>query len=118
MIDFDTAQRLVRMQERLRAAIYHELRQGNGGKSGEGSVNLSFRLPPVTSGDRAPTWAIEVYSYILAPDSLNKFYGATAAEAIGKAEDAVSDWCEVAEMEMFELDYQPRPETQEIKEPF
>ena len=105
MIDFDTAQRLIRMQERLRTATYHELRKEGGGKSSEGAISLSFCLPAVVSDERDPSWTIEVYSYILGPHRNHTFHGKTAAEAISKPEDAVSEWCFGTEMEMFEAAY-------------
>lgn len=103
MISFDEAARLVRVQERLRAATYHELNKEGCGKSSEGAMSISFNLPPVVGDERAPYWAVEAYSYLLNPDGrLAQWTGATAGEAIGKAEDAVKKWCFASEMEIFE----------------
>ena len=100
MINFEIAQRLVRIQERLRSATYHELRKDNYHKSSEGAVSLSFDLPPVVGDERNPSWTVSVYSYVLGPDRTHDFFGDSALEAISKAEDAVSIWCSKAEMEM------------------
>ena len=103
MIDFEIAQRLVRMQERLRSATWHMIRQDGHCKSGEGEVTLSFIMPPVVGDDRTPFWRVQVYSYLLCPDARSEIWdGKTALEAISKAEDAVRVWCMGAEMEMFE----------------
>ena len=103
MMSFDEAARLVRLQERLRNATYHEIRKADGGhKSSEGALSLAFCLPPVV-GDRAdPYWAVEAYSYLLCPDGrTGTWTGKTAAEAIAKAEDAIENWCFPSEMEQF-----------------
>jgi hypothetical protein len=102
MMTFDEAARLVRLQERLRNATYHEMRKDGHHKSSEGAVSLAFCLPPVV-GDRAdPYWAVEAYSYLLCPDGrTGTWTGKTAAEAIAKAEDAIEKWCFQSEMEQF-----------------
>lgn len=103
MIDFSEAVRLARLQERIRTATYHELRKDGHHKSSEGSISLSFNLPPVVGDERDPYWSLEVYSYLLCPDGRTKTWtGKSAAEVIGKAEDGVREWCFGAEMEMFE----------------
>lgn len=103
MIDFSEGVRLARLQERLRAATYHQLRKDGHHKSSEGAVSLSFNLPAVVSDERDPYWSLEVYSYLLCPDARSKTWiGKSAAEVISKAEDGVHDWCFAAEMEMFE----------------
>ena len=104
MISFDDSVRLVRLQERIRAATYHELRKDGHHKSSEGNVCLSFTLPPVVGDTREPYWCVEVYSYLLCTNGRSDSWtGKTAAEAIGKAEDAVNQWCFSSEMEMFSL---------------
>jgi len=100
MIDFEIAQRLVRMQERLRAATYHEIKKDGNHKSSEGAVSLAFNLPSVFSDERAPGWSVTVYSYVLGPNRSHEFFGASALEAISKAEDAVGEWCFASEIEM------------------
>ncbi|WP_300379670.1 hypothetical protein [Henriciella sp.] len=105
MISFEESTRLIRMRERLRASTYHEARKDGHGKSSEGAVSISFNLPPVVGDSEAPYWAVEVFSYVLGPSRLHTFQGATAGEAIGKAEDAVGKWCFLSEMEMFEHRY-------------
>lgn len=111
MIGFDEAMRLARMQERLRAATYHELQKDGHHKSSEGAVTLSFVLPPVVGDDRDPYWTVDVYSYLLCPHARHENWnGRTAGEAIGKAEDAVSKWCFAAEMEQFNRLYGPDPD--------
>lgn len=103
MIGFEESVRLARLQERLRSATYHELSKDGGGKSSEGAINLSFCLPPVVGDDRNPSWTIEVFSYLLCPDGRRETWvGASALEAISKAEDVVARWCFASEMEMFE----------------
>lgn len=102
MLDFDTTQRLIRMQERLRTATYHELRKDGGGKSSEGAMELCFHMPAVVGDREAPSWSVWAYSYLLCPDGREgRWFGATPAEAISKAEDAIGRWCFGAEMEMF-----------------
>ena len=101
MLDFETAQRLVRMQERIRTSTYHEIRKDGVHKSAEGRVSLAFVLPPVVGDSRDTEWLVEVYSYVLGPERTHEFRGKTALEAIAKAEDAVADWCMMPEMEMF-----------------
>lgn len=103
MVAFDEAVRFVRIQDRLRAATYHELNKEGGGKSSEGAMSLSLNLPAVVGDDREPYWAVEAYSYLLCPEGRSKtWFGKTAAEAISKAEDDVASWCASSEMEMFE----------------
>ena len=103
MLSFEEAVRLVRIQERLRNATYHELRKDGHHKSSEGGMSISFNLPPIVGDDKAPYWAIEAYSYVLCPDGRSETWmGQTAMEAIGKAEDAVAKWCFASEMEQFE----------------
>lgn len=103
MIGFEEALRLARLQERIRSATYHELRKDGHHKSDEGFVSLAINLPPVVGGERAPYWTVEVWSYLLCPEGRSKTWrGLSPAEAIGKAEDAVGDWCFMPEMEMFE----------------
>lgn len=101
-MNFDDAARLVRLQERLRNATFHEMKKDGHHKSSEGAVTLAFHLPPVV-GDRAnPYWSVEAYSYLLCPDGRSQSWtGNSAAEAIAKAEDAVGLWCMDSEMEQF-----------------
>lgn len=102
MMAFDEAARLVRLQERLRNATYHEMRKDGHHKSSEGAVSLSFHLPPVVGDREAPYWAVEAYSYLLCPEGRSASWsGASAAEAISKAEDAIRLWCMNSEMEQF-----------------
>lgn len=102
MMSFDEAARLVRMQERLRAATYHEMRKDGHHKSSEGAVSLSFHLPPVVGDKTAPYWSVEAYSYLLCPEGRSgSWTGNSAAEAIAKAEDAIELWCMPSEMEQF-----------------
>lgn len=102
MMNFDEAARLVRLQERVRNATYHEMRKDGHHKSSEGAVELGFHLPPVVGDRRDPYWSVEVYSYLLCPDGrTGQWTGNTAAEAIAKAEDAINLWCMGAEMEQF-----------------
>lgn len=102
MIGFEEAARLVRLQERLRNATYHEMTKDGHHKSSEGAVELGFHLPPVVGDRRDPYWSVEVYSYLLCPDGrTGQWTGNTAAEAIAKAEDAVGLWCMGPEMEQF-----------------
>lgn len=111
MIDFAEAVRLARLQERVRAATYHELRKDGHHKSSEGHVSLAFNLPAVVSDERDPYWSLEVYSYLLCPTGRTETWiGKSAAEAISKAEDAIKLWCMSAEMEMFEASIGPPPE--------
>ena len=107
MIDFEISQRLVRMQERLRTATFHEIRDGGGHKRSEGAVSLAFCLPPVVGDREAPHWEVAVYSYVLGPDRNHLFTATSALEAIAKAEDAVATWCARPEMEMFEAAFKP-----------
>lgn len=103
MITFEDGVRLVRIQERLRSATYHEISKDGHHKSGEGAVTLSFCLPPVVSDERDAYWAVEVYSYLLCPGARSEtFIGKSASEAISKAEDAIAKWCFGSEMEQFE----------------
>ena len=103
MINFEDTARLVRMQERLRNATYHEIRKDGHHKSSEGALSISFNLPAVVGDEEAPYWAIEAYSYLLCPEGRVKTWmGRTATEAIGKAEDDIRQWCMGAEMEQFE----------------
>lgn len=102
MISFEDSIRLVRMQERVRNATYHEMRKDGHHKSSEGAVTLSFVLPPVVGDERDPYWNVEVYSYLLCPDArLKVFVGRSASEAISKAEDEIERWCTPSEMEQF-----------------
>jgi len=102
MMAFDEAARLVRLQERLRNATYHEMRKDGGHKSSEGAVSLVFHLPPVVGDSADPYWTVEAYSYLLCPDGRSGMWtGRSAAEAIAKAEDAIKLWCMPAEMEQF-----------------
>lgn len=104
MISFDESMRLARLQERVRAATYHELRKDGHHKSSEGHVSLAFNLPAVVNDERDPYWSLEVYSYLLCPQARSETWiGKSAAEVISKAEDAIKSWCFSAEMEMFEL---------------
>lgn len=107
MINFEIAQRIARMQERLRSATYHEIRKDGGHKSSEGAISIAFCLPPVVSDERSPYWTVEVYSYVLGPNRNHTFIGNSALEALSKAEDAVAKWCFSAEMEMFEYRFNP-----------
>jgi hypothetical protein len=103
MISFEESIRLVRIQERLRNATFHEIRKDGHHKSSEGAVTLSLVLPPVVGDDRDPYWTVDLWSYVLCPDARSKvFTGRTAGEAISKAEDAAREWCTVSEMEQFE----------------
>ena len=52
MISFEESVRLVRVQERIRSATYHEIKKDGHHKSSEGAVTLSFVLPPVVGDDR------------------------------------------------------------------
>ena len=102
MISFDETVRLVRIQEKLRRCTYNALRKDGYHKSSEGNIELSFTLPPVVGDETSPYWAVEVYSYLFCPDGrTGTFVGQSAAEAISKAEDAVSKWCFAEEMEIF-----------------
>lgn len=103
MIDFTDSVRLVRLQERIRSATYHAIRQAGLHKSSEGHISLAFNLPPVVGDERDPYWTLEVYSYLLIDDGRTKtFTGRSAAEVISKAEDAANLWCMGAEMAAFE----------------
>ena len=102
MIDFETTQRLIRVQERVGRSTFHELRKDGHHKSSEGAVSITFSLPSVFEPNGKPTWTVEVYSYVLGPERNHSFHGSTAAEAVSKAEDAVAEWCFGSEMEMFE----------------
>jgi len=118
MISFDEATRFIRMQERLRNATYHEMRKDGMHKSSEGAMSISFNLPPVVGDERDPYWSVEAYSYLLCTDGRSQTWiGKSAGEAIGKAEDAVANWCMSAEMEQFGqamgLDPQDMGETDE-----
>ena len=113
MIAFDEAVRLVRIQERLRNATYHELRKDGHHKSSEGGMSISLNLPPVVGDKEEPYWAVEAYSYILCPEGRSKTWlGKTAAEAISKAEDDVAKWCFAAEMEQFGERFDPPPDAE------
>lgn len=108
MISFEESVRLVRIQERLRNATYHELRKDGHHKSSEGAMSISLNLPAVVGDKEAPYWAVEAYSYLLCPDGRSKTWtGASAAEAISKAEDDVKSWCFAAEMEQFAGRFEP-----------
>lgn len=110
MIGFDETVRLVRIQERLRNATYHELKKDGHHKSSEGAVSIAFNLPPVVGDERTPYWSVEAYSYLLCPEGRSQTWtGKSAAEAIAKAEDAVAKWCFAAEMEQFEAQFEPMP---------
>lgn len=103
MISFEESVRLVRIQERLRNATYHELNKDGHHKSSEGAMSISFNLPAVVSDKESPYWTVEAYSYLLCPDGRSEIWiGASAAEAICKAEEAVAKWCFASEMEQFE----------------
>lgn len=103
MIDFAEAVRLARLQERLRHATYHAIREDGHHKSSEGAIELSFCLPPVVGDERDPYWSLEVYSYLLIKEGRTQtFIGKSAAEVISKAEDAADQWCFRAEMNAFE----------------
>lgn len=103
MIGFDEAARLVRLQERVKAATLHELRKDGHHKSGEAHVSLAFNLPAMFADDQRPYWSIEVFSYVLCDVGRSQTWtGHTAAEAIAKAEDGVGKWCLMPEMEQFE----------------
>lgn len=118
MIDFSEATRLARLQERVRRATYHEISKDGHHKSSEGHVSLAFNLPAVVSDDRDPYWSLEVYSYLLCPDARSDTWtGASAAEVIGKAEDAIARWCMTAEMEMFEQSVGGAPDGPEVGAP-
>lgn len=118
MISFEESIRLVRIQERLRNATYHELRKDGHHKSSEGAMSISFNLPPVVGDKDAPYWTVEAYSYLLCPDGRSQTWiGVTAGEAIGKAEDAVAKWCFAAEMEQFERRFDPMPDEDEMNPP-
>ena len=102
MISFEEAFRLANLQARVRNATFHEMKKDGHHKSSEGAVALSFCLPPVVGDDRAPYWSVEVYSYLLCPQARSETWvGKSAAEAISKAEDAISNWCISSEMEQF-----------------
>lgn len=102
-MNFNEIARLVRLRERLRNSTYHELKKDGHHKSSEGAVSLSFHMPPVVGGDEEIYWSVDVYSYLLCPEGRSKSWiGATAIEAICKAEDDVKKWCMESEMEQFE----------------
>lgn len=103
MLDFDTAQRLIRLQERLRRATYHEMQKDGMHKSSEGAMELCFHMPPVVGDEAKPNWSVWAYSYLLHPDGRSeRWFGDTPAEAISKAEDDIKKWCFGPEMEEFE----------------
>ena len=102
MMCFDESARLVRLQERLRTATFHEMRKDGHHKSSEGAVSLAFCRPSVVGDKTEPYWCVEAYSYLLCPDGRSgSWTGNTAAEAIAKAEDAIQSWCMPSEMEQF-----------------
>ncbi|MED5549422.1 MAG: hypothetical protein VX529_08690 [Pseudomonadota bacterium] len=102
MYDFQTAQRLVRIQERLRNATYHEMRKDGPHKMSEGAMELCFHMPAVVGDREEPCWSVWAYSYLLCPDGRSeRWFGKTPEEAISKAEDAIEKWCFGAEMEQF-----------------
>lgn len=113
MLDFEIAQRIARMQERIRSATFHEIRKDGAHKSAEGRVSLAFVLPPVVGDTREPEWLVEVFSYVLGPGRNHEFRGKSALEAIAKAEDAVADWCELSEMEIFTARWEAAEEVEE-----
>jgi len=101
-MNFNETARIVRLRERLRNATYHELEKDGHHKSSEGSVTLSFHMPPVVGGDEEIYWSVEVYSYLRCPEGRSKTWlGVSAIEAISKAEDDVKRWCMDSEMEQF-----------------
>jgi len=102
MMSFEESVRLVRLQEKLRNATYHELKKDGYHKSSEGAVTLSFVLPPVVGDNEEPYWTVEAYSYLLNPEGrLKQWSGRSAVEAIAKAEHDISSWCQKSEMEQF-----------------
>jgi hypothetical protein len=101
MLSFDETARFIRMQERLRACTFHEIRKDGHHKSSEGRMAISFCLPPVVGDRAAPYWKVEAYSYLLCPEGRSgEWEGASAAEAISKAEDAIGEWCFASEQEL------------------
>lgn len=118
MIPFETAQRLIRMQERLRNATYHELKKDGHHKSSEGAMELCFHLPSVLDRSERPSWSVWAYSYLLCRDGRSKrWFGQTAEEAISKAEDEIEKWCFTSEMEEFET-HVSKPEADGVGDPF
>ena len=102
MMAFDEAARLVRLQERIKAATLHELRKDGHHKSSEAHVSISFNLPAMFADDQRPYWEVEAWSYVLCDEGRSGSWRAhSAAEAIAKAEDAVGKWCLMPEMEQF-----------------
>lgn len=111
MTDMESATRLAIIQQRLIAATFREIKKDGHHKSSEGSMTLSMHLPNAFSQSEGVTWSVEAYSYLLNPDGrLQTWFGKTASEAISKAEDAISDWVMMSEMEEFESHLRPIPE--------
>jgi hypothetical protein len=103
MIDFEVATRLIAIRERLRAATWRCIKKDGHHKMDEGSVSLSFHMPPVVGDERENTWSVSVYSYVLNPDGrIGEWSGRTSLEAIAKAEDEIARWCFASELEEFE----------------
>ena len=95
--------RLHQIHQRLIAATYREIKKDSHHKSSEASMTLMMHLPNAFNQERGISWRVEAYSYLLNQDeSLSSWDGRTAAEAIAKAEDAISVWVMASEYEEFD----------------
>lgn len=111
MADVETLARLTATHQRLIAATYREIKKDGHHKSSEAAMSLTMCLPNAFSQHEGVTWMVEAYSYLLNPEGrLQTWHGKTAAEAVSKAEDAISDWVMMSEMEEFEAVFSPSDE--------
>ena len=108
MLDAETAMRLAAVHQRLIAATFREIKKDGHHKSAEASMAISMHLPNAFEQSEGITFSVEAYSYLLNPDGrLSSWIGRTAAEAVSKAEDAISQWVSQSEFEEFCGDMEP-----------
>lgn len=108
MIDIECAMRLAAVHQRLIQATYREIKKDGHHKSSEASMTVSMHLPNAFEQGEGPLFSVEAYSYLLNPDGrLQTWRGKTMQEAVSKAEDAISDWVMMSEMEEFEDHFRP-----------
>ncbi len=114
MINAEDNIRLAVLSQRLIAATYREIRKPDViHKSSEGAVSISMHLPNAFEQSSGIVWVVEAYSYLFCPDGRSDSWtGKSPSEAISKAEDAVSSWVFMSEMDEFESDaFGERPES-------
>lgn len=93
--------RISEMRSRVIRATYEALKDDGGHKSSEAACEVTLCLPNMFEADQRPTWAVSVYSYVLAHGQ-ETWTHPTLDGALALAEAEVQRWCFPHEMRAFD----------------